>query len=163
MDNKYQDSGYTPVATVIQHIAGRLLDQPRSKAHKLRWEWCQVVGPQVAQHSEPARLSNGVLTVRVDSPVWNSQLHHLKGELLEKMQCRLPSGTVRELRFRQGTLHGVVETAKATPEPWPEPCLEDQQRATELVAAVVDPELRAVLRSIVLNHMTRVRHEKADL
>ncbi len=162
MNDRPKNGGYAPIGTIIQHVAGRLLEQPRSKAQKLYREWRQAVGEQVAQHSEPARLAGGILTVRVDSPVWNSQLHHLKEELLEKIQHRLPPGTVREIRFRQESLHLLPDwlTPKPPPPPFPEPCTEDERRATERVAEVSDPELREALYRLVLTHMTRMRNEE---
>ena len=160
MSNRSKNSGFIPVGAVIQQVAGHLLEQPRNKAQKLRWAWNQVAGESVAQHSEPARLSNGILTVRVDSPVWNNQLHHLKGELLEKLQGLLPHGTLRELRFRQASLRLLPDWLKPKPPPptFPAPCEADQRQAAEWVAQVVDPELRAVLYALVLTHLTRKRN-----
>ncbi|MBF0459863.1 MAG: DUF721 domain-containing protein [Magnetococcales bacterium] len=161
MSEPSKNSGYTPVGTILQHVAGRLLAQPRSQAQKLCWAWSQSAGEQVAQHSEPTRLTNGVLTVRVDSPVWNSQLHHLKAELLAKMQSHLPPGSLREIRFRQGSLRSLPAwlLPKPSPPPLPAPCAEDEQEAAHRVAQVSDPELREVLRRLVLTHLTRVRNE----
>ncbi|MEO5340388.1 MAG: DUF721 domain-containing protein [Magnetococcus sp. MYC-9] len=163
MSNQSNRSGYIQVGTVIQQVAGRLLEQPRSKAQKLCWDWCQAAGEQVAQHSEPARLSHGVLTVRVDSPVWNSQLHHLKEELLAKMQSRLPPDTLREIRFRQGSLRLLPDGLRPRPPPpsLPPPHEADQQQATAWVTEVADPELRAVLYALVLTYLTRKRHESS--
>lgn len=154
-------SEFTSVGALIQTVAGHVLGQPRGKAQKLRWDWRQVVGAQVAQHTEPARLANGILTIRVDSPVWNTQLHHLKPELLEKLQNRLPPGTLRDIRFRHGSLNTLPDWLKPKPVPpsLPAPCEEDQRRAADLVANVDDPDLRDVLRRIVLAHMTRSRSE----
>ena len=152
---------FTPIGTLVQTVASRFLDQPRSKAQKLSWEWRQAVGTKVAQHTEPTRLAGGVLTVRVDSPVWNQQLHHLKSELLEKLQNRLPPGSINEIRFRQGSLNNLPDwlKPKPAPPPLPDPCEEDIRRAEHLVAEVSDPELKDVLRRIVLAHMTRSRSE----
>jgi hypothetical protein len=159
MSDQSRGSGALPVGAVIQRVAGHLLEQPRNKAQKLCWAWTQAVGAQVAQHSEPARLANGLLTVRVDSPVWNSQLHHLKEELLAKLQALLPPDTVRDLRFRQASLHTLPAwlQPKPTEPPLPPPHPEDEESADGLVAQVEDPELRAVLRQLVLTHMTRKR------
>ncbi|MBF0161033.1 MAG: DUF721 domain-containing protein [Magnetococcales bacterium] len=159
MDNRSKSGALVPVGTVIQQVAGHLLEQPRNKAQRLRRAWNQAAGEQVALHSEPARLSNGVLTVRVDSPVWNSQLHHLKGELLTKLQGLLPDGTLRELRFRQESLRLLPDwlRSKPAPPPLPLPCEADQQQAAAWVTQVADPELRAVLYNLVLTHLTRKR------
>ena len=149
------------MGALIQSVAGRFLEQPRGKAQKLRWLWRQVAGAPMAQHTEPARLANGVLTIRVDSPVWYHQLHHLKPDLLGKLQSRLPPGTLREIRFRQGALSTLPDwlKPKSAPPPLPAPCEGDQRRAKNLVAKVRDPEIQEILRRIVLAHMTRSRSE----
>ncbi|MEO5362522.1 MAG: DUF721 domain-containing protein [Magnetococcus sp. DMHC-8] len=164
MNTQAKMGGHVQIGTIVQQVAGRLLEQPRSKAQKLCWQWCQAAGEQIALHSEPARLANGVLTVRVDSPVWHSQLHHLKEELLGKMQQLLPPGSVRDLRFRQETLHLLPDWLRPPPPPppLPDPCPEDVQRADALVAAVDDPEVREVLHRLLLTHMTLRRSTAGD-
>ena len=159
-----KNSEFTPVGELVQTVTRRLLDQPRGKAQKLTWVWRQVAGAKVAQHTEPTRLTNGILTIRVDSPVWNNQLHHLKPELLEKLQNHLPPGTLREIRFKQGVLNTIPDWLKPNPglPPRPVPCEEDKKRAEVLVATVSDPEIQEILRRIVLAHMTRRRIEKDE-
>lgn len=44
-----------------------------------RWE--EVVGPDLAQHCRPVRISGGVLTVAASSPQWATQLRYLTGQL----------------------------------------------------------------------------------
>ena len=161
MENRKKKSDFTAIGSLIQTVAGGLLDQPRSKGHKLRWQWNQAVGDQIAKHSEPIRLAKGVLTVRVDSPVWFSQLHHLQTELLATLQNHLPEKTVRKIKFRQGSLHTDPDWLKSKPAspPLPPPCQDDIVRAENLVSTVEDPEIREVLRRILLAHMTRTRTE----
>ena len=162
MKHRSKNIGFIPVGALLQTVAGRLLNQPRSKAQKLRQAWHQVVGPQVALHTEPARLANGILTVRVDSPVWNQQLHHLKPELLEKLQNRLSPGMLRDINFRHGTLNTLPDWLKPKPAPPPLPpaCEEDRCRAESLVAEISDPDIKESLRRIALAYMTRSRNDK---
>lgn len=164
MTHPSKNSSFTQVGETIRTVAGHLLDQPRNKAQKLRWIWRQVVGTQVARHTQPTHLANGLLTVRVDSPVWNNQLLHLKPDLLEKLQSRLEPGTLRDIRFRQGTLNTLPDwlKPKPAPPPLPPPCKEDIHRAENMVAKVTDLEVREILRRIILAHMTLSRQETKE-
>lgn len=46
-----------------------------------RWE--QAVGPQIARHARAIRVQDEVLWVEVDHPIWKSELHHRRRQILE--------------------------------------------------------------------------------
>ena len=46
-----------------------------------RWE--MAVGPQIAKHTSAVRVEDGVLWVEVDHPIWKSELHHRKHQILQ--------------------------------------------------------------------------------
>ena len=46
-----------------------------------RWE--AAVGPSIAKHTRAIRVQESVLWVEVDHPVWKSELHHRKRQILE--------------------------------------------------------------------------------
>lgn len=48
-----------------------------------RWE--ELVGPDVAAHARPVRLSDGRLTVEVDDPVWATQLRFLEANIVRRL------------------------------------------------------------------------------
>jgi hypothetical protein len=48
-----------------------------------RWE--EIVGPAVARHVRPLRLSGGVLVVAVDQPAWATQVRALGAGLLTRV------------------------------------------------------------------------------
>lgn len=51
--------------------------------------WPDVVGPALARVSEPLFLDQGTLVVRVGSPTWRTELHHLLPTLLERLNREL--------------------------------------------------------------------------
>ncbi|MGE0615164.1 MAG: DUF721 domain-containing protein [Bacteriovoracia bacterium] len=59
-----------------------------------RWE--EAVGPQIAKHSRAVSVKNGVLWVEVDHPIWRSELHHRKAQILEMLN-RLPVEPTEEV------------------------------------------------------------------
>ena len=47
--------------------------------------WSEIVGEEIAEHSEPITFFEGVLTIRASSTAWATQLTLLKPTLLEKI------------------------------------------------------------------------------
>ncbi len=67
--------------------------------------WRAVAGPSISQHTNVRGLSQGILTVAVDSPPLCHELSSFQREtLLVRLQERLANGKVRALRFRLGTI-----------------------------------------------------------
>ena len=65
--------------------------------------WKELAGEFLAEHTTPAKLIDGVLTVRVMHPTLRFELERRwKRELLEKLRTRFGPGVVRELAFRLG-------------------------------------------------------------
>jgi predicted nucleic acid-binding Zn ribbon protein len=46
-----------------------------------RWE--KAVGPIIMKHSRAIKVQDEVLWVEVDHPIWKSELHHRKRQILE--------------------------------------------------------------------------------
>jgi predicted nucleic acid-binding Zn ribbon protein len=62
--------------------------------------WAQIVGPELAAHTVPERLDDGVLIVAADSTAWATQLRLLAGELVRRLNGELGDGTVRRVQVR---------------------------------------------------------------
>lgn len=60
--------------------------------------WPDIVGAQVAGHSEPVAYEDGVLTVRADSTAWATQLRLLTSTILGRLAEDVGPETVVELR-----------------------------------------------------------------
>ncbi|MBF0179132.1 MAG: DUF721 domain-containing protein [Magnetococcales bacterium] len=150
-----------PLADLIQRVAGHFLEHPVSKAARLHREWSRCVGARVARHSEPQTLRNGLLTVRVDSSVWLTELTYLAPGILEKLRERLPPDTtLREIRFKQGSLRTVPPWLQEKPAaPALPPSLpEERERAVALTAPITDPALREVMTRLFITDQVAKRH-----
>ena len=67
-----------------------LLTQRMEEAEALgRWEI--AVGPAIAKHSRAIRVVDGVLWVEVDHPIWRSELHHRKKQILDILNGATPA------------------------------------------------------------------------
>ncbi|MFA5890618.1 MAG: DUF721 domain-containing protein [Actinomycetota bacterium] len=80
-------------------VAGRGWGE-RMAVQQLAQSWEQIVGPHVAEHSEPLRLIRGVLTIRAERGVWATELTLLAASIAEKADRFLGSGSVREARVQ---------------------------------------------------------------
>jgi len=62
--------------------------------------WDEVVGEKISKHTTPEKVSYGKLYVKVDSPVWRSELLFRKDEILEMLNKKLNRVKIREIVLR---------------------------------------------------------------
>ena len=67
-----------------------------------RWE--DAVGEQISKHSRAIRIQDGVLWIEVDHPIWKTELHYRKRQILEKLNLPGPVTVtaVKDLLFLDG-------------------------------------------------------------
>ncbi len=61
--------------------------------------WSTVVGEQIAAHSGPTALRDGVLHVKAESTAWATQLRMVQSQLLAKIAAAVGDGVVKSLRI----------------------------------------------------------------
>jgi predicted nucleic acid-binding Zn ribbon protein len=85
-------------------LTGILQDNPAEVATLpalLAERWPVVAGEQLAQHSAPAHLKNGILYLYADHPGWLAELRRLpKARLLKKIASIPGVPEVTDLRFQ---------------------------------------------------------------
>jgi len=110
--------------------------------------WKQIAGPLLAGKTSPSRFRHGILTVHVPNASWAQELQLAKPVLLGKIGTFLGEETVRDIRFIVGPVSPAGEEprhdAKATEKRTLPPL-----RSPEEIEEIPDPELRALLRSIL--------------
>lgn len=60
--------------------------------------WPEIVGPAVAAHSHPLRLSGGTLTIAVDQAGWATELTYLEASLRGRLDDAVGAEVVTSLR-----------------------------------------------------------------
>ena len=107
---KKSDRPRAPRALPLAEILEGLLHERGmdTKLHKYRAFscWPKAVGPQIAAHTQPARIRDGVLEVKVAHPVWMQQLQLLKPRILARLAEELGPDVIREIYLRQGRIEG---------------------------------------------------------
>jgi predicted nucleic acid-binding Zn ribbon protein len=64
------------------------------KVHSVFGRWPEIVGDEVAAHSQPTAFADGKLVVRADSTAWATQLRLLAPTLLRRVNEELGHGSV---------------------------------------------------------------------
>lgn len=65
--------------------------------------WDSLVGPEVAAHCRPERLTDGELVLVAESTAWATQLRLLTRPLLRRLRAELGEGVVTRLRVHGPT------------------------------------------------------------
>ncbi len=114
--------------------------------------WPELVGPGVARHARAETVRRGVLTVRVDSNVWATELAAHRPALLERINTAMGQAVVSEVRFLvgPGPASGSAREGEAgAVTRWPDRrdlasvslTEEDRAKVEAFRAAAADPEL----------------------
>jgi len=89
------------VADVLKVLMPKWGLDERLTEQQITDAWHSIVGGFIAQHSTPASLANGCLTIQVLQPSVRYELDRSwKPEILKKLHERFGPKAVREVRFR---------------------------------------------------------------
>ena len=115
-------------------------------------EWSQVVGPMIAKHSRPDRITyanrernSGLLHLRVDHSAMATELQHLEPQLLERINGYFGFKAVAKMRFIHGPLADPPAIDRHTA-PLPEPS--QSPIVAREVTTIRDPDLREALNRL---------------
>ena len=59
--------------------------------------WEELVGSEIAEHTEPIEILDGVLTIKTSSTAWATQLNLISSDLLASLQASAPGALVERL------------------------------------------------------------------
>lgn len=62
-------------------------------------DWEKIVGVEIAEHSTPISLLDGVLTIQTTSTAWATQLNLISTDLLKTISSSAPGALVESLTF----------------------------------------------------------------
>jgi predicted nucleic acid-binding Zn ribbon protein len=61
--------------------------------------WHDIAGERMAAHTRPTNISNRILYVEVDDPLWLSQLKYMKQEIVDKINIKIKTDLFKDVRF----------------------------------------------------------------
>ena len=82
--------------TLDELIKGRQWENSLAEGN-LFSSWDEIVGEEIALHSEPITFFEGLLTIRASSTAWATQLGLLKPSLIKNLQEAAPDVTIQDL------------------------------------------------------------------
>ncbi len=91
--------GLTHVETFLSDIAEEVGLRDGVTLGSLQDAWAEIVGPNIANNSEPIEIHNGALKVRVSQPVIKFELQQRQGAILKLIQSRIPKAQVKQLHL----------------------------------------------------------------
>ena len=87
----------------LEQFLNRLIKElgyeKRLEYQRLLDAWPQVVGERIAGVSKAERIQNGVMVVKVESPVWRNELALEKEHILRLIQEKTGSKAIVDIRF----------------------------------------------------------------
>ncbi|MDO3378804.1 DUF721 domain-containing protein [Geoalkalibacter halelectricus] len=113
--------------------------------------WAKAVGPQIAAQTQPLRVRDKILEVRVAHPVWMQQLQLLKPRILARLSEHLGPGVINDLYLRQGRIDQNPQATAPHPPAWKSAKLSpDQERhIADTLASISDPDLRRTMERVM--------------
>lgn len=88
-----------PLARLLRHLG-----VPESSAlSTLTDAWAELVGPTMAEHTDPVTVHHGTLVVRVDDPAWAAQLRWMQAQLVERLAATPAFESVQRIELRVGS------------------------------------------------------------
>jgi len=149
--------------SAVGEILGRYLDQsglrPRIREQKILDVWNQLVGKAIAEVSQPVRVRNRSLQVKVTHPVWMQQLQFHKKLIIQKVNEFFGGPFLQELRFVLGERDEVKspQIDRGGRNPQRELRKEEQERIAREVSGIRDGEIREALFQLFAKGLTTER------
>ena len=72
------------------------IDKPIKKYQALR-EWSSIVGDKINAVTEPVRVENGKMFVRVKSDAWRNEIFFLKDQILRELNKKLGKQIIQDI------------------------------------------------------------------
>jgi predicted nucleic acid-binding Zn ribbon protein len=86
----------------ISEFIGPALRRATAQRSSFAWlagTWPAIVGKQLAAHTRPSHIANGVLEIAVTNKEWRTQLESVAAEFRARVNEAWGSSVIREVRF----------------------------------------------------------------
>lgn len=87
------------IGDVIDGLASRMGWTSPLARSELIASWSEIVGAETGEHSTPAGIDDGVLTVHCDSTAWATQLRLMRSQITTTIALRYPDAGIQSVRF----------------------------------------------------------------
>jgi predicted nucleic acid-binding Zn ribbon protein len=87
------------IKAVLSRMLSRMGISERLKEADVVRRFAEIVGARISERAEAIAIKNGVLQVRVESPVWRQELTYSKPEIIESLNTALGETIVTDIYF----------------------------------------------------------------
>ena len=87
-----------PLSKILKELIEKKFSKRQNKFGKITEVWGEILPPQLYQHCRIASVENGVLKIKVDSPVYANELKWAASELVEQLKEKCPKARIREIK-----------------------------------------------------------------
>lgn len=142
------------VGAVLSGLLERLEFRERLREYAVWNVWEEVVGDVLASKTEPIRIEEGKLVIRVANSTWMQEIQYLKDDIRIRLNRRLGGPIVRDLYLILGRVKRKKEgTETVTVHPV------DESAIAALVPETGHPTIEAAIRRAVRARARRLGPE----
>jgi predicted nucleic acid-binding Zn ribbon protein len=85
------------LGSILDELKDQMRLSTRMEKARLPEVWSKVAGPEMSSVSEPVKINDGKLYVRVTGSVWRQEISLLRRDLIQRCQKELPNTPIEEL------------------------------------------------------------------
>jgi hypothetical protein len=99
-EDEWEDHGVKRLRASLEHLLDDLGSAPVRETTSLLDRWAEIVGNDLAAHSEPLGVRNGVLLVAADEPAYGEHLGWQERQIVARLATVLGPGVVEAVQVR---------------------------------------------------------------
>ncbi|GAB4338487.1 MAG: hypothetical protein Kow0037_22550 [Calditrichia bacterium] len=88
-----------PLNQLIYQLLESLGIKERVEEHFAFVYWDSAVGKQIAAQTEPKKIVNGTLFVKVSNTIWRNELTFMKPDIIGKLNHKIGKNVVKDIKF----------------------------------------------------------------
>jgi len=149
---------------ILNKYCNRLGLSRKMNEQRLLDAWREAVGEGVAKRTEPIRIENRVLFLKVTTSVWMQQLQFMKELILKNLHEKTGINFLQDLRFFIGEVENLDKGKERQSLKGDLPPLSDSdvQSIAREVSGVQDPEMKEILSGLYSRALAVERNRKIE-
>lgn len=154
--------GFTPAGSALSSALSGVDLANLANLGRLEKGWADIVGPQLAEVSRPAKVAFRELTVFVAEPVWADAMNFHRSRIVERTNVLLGKAVIDRVRLSVQPDAMRKPPPPPPPRPTRPPTAEEEAAVEAALVGVADSELRSILRRVILKSVAVDRHHEPE-
>lgn len=90
---------FTPLKKILESVMREKDFVDDIESYRVFGQWKEIVGPKLAAHTTPVRVSGQTLYIEVDDHLWFAQLKYMKVDIMKRIERTVKPGLFSDLKF----------------------------------------------------------------